>query len=419
MMLKLWKLFSILWSLRNQENRKSFIIMLRGYFRSIAYRSQILAAHPDKPYKDVTLHSGVNPKILLVVHEFSRTGVPHAVLYLARALFSLHGVRPAILSPNDGSMREAFEQEGFPTIVAPSFFSSRDCTPEACNYVASFESIIVTSLAAFDFIRNFRGICKSLTWWIHETDVSFSAVANTTADLPYFFAACESIWLGSPLCFPLALRYAPPEKLHLLLYGCSDEALPHHPHESGKIVFSIFGSVERRKGQDVFLDAIELLSEDLRRNAIFRIVGSPLPHESSRYFKKIRTRAARIPEVECIENVPSGRLVEVYADTNVFVSASRDDPMPIVITQGLIFSKVCLCSSAIGHAQFIKNRKNGLIFSNESAEELSANMAWLIRNPTELATLGKGGRELYEEYFLESVFVNNLAKLNRDVQIGH
>lgn len=369
----------------------------------------------DTPYKAEVLHLGVNAKILLVVHDFSRTGVPYAVLYLARALFSLYGVRPVVISPKEGPIREEFEQEGFPTIVDPLLFDCQNHSSEASNFVANFEKVIVTSLASFNFIRYFCDINKHLTWWIHETDSGYPWVANKGGDLPLLFAACESIWLGSPLCAPPALQYASQDKLHLLLYGCSDTAIPNRPHKSGKIVFSIVGSVEHRKGQDIFLDAIERLPEELRAKAIFRIIGSPLPFENSvSFYKNVLAKAALMPEIECIENMPSDKLLEFYAETNVLVSASRDDPMPIAITQGLMFSKVCLCSSSIGHAQLLENRKDGLIFTNESAEELSEKMAWLLQNSAELAAIGIAGRAVYEKYFLMSSFVNNVKNLMQD-----
>jgi glycosyltransferase involved in cell wall biosynthesis len=433
---KQYKLLYILWYLKDQEHRTRFLIVLQEHIETVTEQSpvesidaiteqspiesidaitdqpQFLSTPSDMLYNDKVLCLGNNAKILLVVHEFSRTGAPYAVLYLARALFSLYGVRPAVISPHDGPIREELEQEGFPTVVDPLLFGCQQYSSAACNFVASFERVIVTSLGSFSFIHYFKNSAKHLTWWIHETDVGFNAVASMTPDLPLLFDACESIWLGSPLCFPLALQYASQDKLHLLLYGCNDTALPDRPHKSGKIVFSIAGSIEPRKGQDIFLAAIKRLPNELRDKAIFRIIGSPLPyHESAIFYKKVHSKALRIPEVECIENMPSDKLLEFYAETDVLVSASRDDPMPIVITQGLMFSKLCLCSSVIGHAQLLEDQKDGLIFTNESVEDLSEKMAWILQNPSELTAIGMAGRELYEKYFLMGSFVNNVGNL--------
>jgi glycosyltransferase involved in cell wall biosynthesis len=85
--------------------------------------------------------------------------------------------------------------------------------------------------------------------------------------------------------------------------------------------------------------------------------------------------------------------------------------MPIVITEGLMFSKVCLCSSSIGHAQLLEDGRDGLIFANESAAELAQKMAWIIQNRAELAALGRAGRAVYERHFLVSAFVQSVGEL--------
>jgi len=411
---KLYKLLNILWSLRYRENRQNFEIALYEYLVRLK-QSELLSTSPESPYKNETLNSGSSSGVLLIAHEFSRTGAPFAVLYLARALFALHGVRPVIISPMDGPLREEFEQEGYHTIVDPSLLSYRICSSDVCDFILGFERVIVTSLAAYGFIRHFRGIGKKLTWWIHETDDWFNAPVIMNADLSLLFAACESIWLGSPLCLPLALQYTSQDKLHLLLYGCPDTVLPHSPHESGKIIFSIVGSVDERKGQDVFVEAISRLPEELRTKAVFRIIGSPHPSvRFVKFYKTVRAKGDLFPEVEFISSVPSDELQELYAETDVFVSASRDDPMPIVITQGLMYSKLCLCSSAIGQARLLEDGKDGLIFANDSAEALSAKRAWILENPNELTALGVAGRIIYEKYFLMSSFTANVELLMQE-----
>lgn len=433
-MKKIKILLYILNSFKSRENRKFFKIKLREYLAGVFTQTHQISTQSDvhqqiltplqvlttteesqqviTPYNLAVLHLGAKHKILLVVHQFSRTGAPYAVLYLARAIFSLHGVQPVIISPIDGPIRAEFEQEGFPTVVDPLLFSRQNYSLETCNFVESFEKVVVTSLASFNFIHYFRGIAKRLSWWIHETDVGFNSVASMYTDLPMLFAVCESIWLGSPLSFPLSLKYAPKDKLYLLLYGCSDTAFPYQQYKTGKVIFSIIGSVEPRKGQDIFLKAVKLLPAALRCNAVFRIIGSPLPFEASEvFYKKIRASARLIAEVEFISNMPLEELQKYYAETDVIISASIDDPMPIVITQGLMFSKVCVCSSAIGQAKLIENEKDGLIFSNGSAEDLAEKITWILQNSSQLNSLCVGGRAIYEKYFLMTSFIDNVSKL--------
>jgi glycosyltransferase involved in cell wall biosynthesis len=405
----------LLWTLKDACNRKRMISLIREYVEDIENFKSV-ATQLKSPYNVEAFNSGSDLNILLVLHEFSRTGAPYAALYLAMALFSINGIRPVIFSPMDGPLRDEFEREGFNTVVDPLLFGRyRDLSSEACDFVANFQKVIVVSLASFGFIDYFRGIGKNISWWLHETEMDFEVVSRKT-DLPLLFASCNSIWLGSPLCIPLALQYAPKDKLHLLIYGCPDTALPHRVHSSEKIVFSIFGSIDERKGQDIFISSIERLPQELRTNAIFRVIGSPLSHGPSyNYYKKLKAKANKIPEIEFFDNMPFDRLQEFYAGTDVFVSTSRDDPMPIVITHGLMFSKTCLCSSVIGHAQLLKDGVNGLVFESESVDALVDKITWILQNHDQLAVLGKAGRAKYDEHFNMSSFIHNVTSLMQNV----
>lgn len=410
--MKPYTLLRVCLTLTNIENRKKFSLAIRKYMNEVKQPQLILTEYVS-PYTIEVQHSGRGPKILLVMHQFSRTGTPYAVLYLARALLAIHGERPVVISPQDGPLRKEFEQEGFVTLVDPLLFNYSHYSAEVCDFVADFDQVIATSISSYGFIRFFRGISKRMTWWIHEVEASITLVASKV-DLPLLFATCESIWLGSPLCFSPVLQYAPEDKLHQLCYGCPDTALPHYPHASGKTVFAMVGTIERRKGQDVFLEAIERLPEALRNKALFRIIGSLHISDNGSgvaYYNAICDKAALIPEVERYENMPFEELQEFYAETDVFVSASRYDPMPIVITQGLMNSRVCLCSSVIGQVQLLEEGKSGLMFNNESVEELSAQMAWVLENPDKLDAIGIAGRAIFEKHFDMSNFVTNVQNL--------
>lgn len=355
---------------------------------------------------------GHTHRILLVLHEYSRTGAPRAVLYLARAIFLLNGIRPVVVAPADGPIREEFENEGFPTLVNSALFDPASRSAEIVDWVAGFEHVIVTPLASFAFVRHFKGSIKRLTWWLHEEALGFAYIAdNFSSDLSSLFDACGDVWLGSPLCFQPVTQYAAKEKLHLLLYGCDDISTAHQPHPSGRIVFTLAGSVEPRKGQDIFLQAIEQLKPEVRRKAVFRMVGSSYNEWSANFEDKVRAQASQMAEIEIIANVPFEELRRLYAQTDVVVSSSRADPMPISITQGLMFSKVCLCSSAIGHAQLLEDGKNGLVFANESVAQLAGKMTWLIENPGEFSALGAAGRAIFEKYFRMDGFIQNLSAL--------
>ncbi|MHB8773173.1 MAG: glycosyltransferase [Syntrophales bacterium] len=378
---------------------------------------------PDKKYEAHTLyeenkrHLENSHKILLVIHEFSRSGAPQAVLYLAQAILESHQIRPVIISPVDGPIREEFEKGGFPTIVEPLLLTNGIEAPAVSKFISGFELVIATSISSYYIIRHYKHVMNRLIWWIHEDAPGFANIRDNFApDLASLFAACESVWIGSPVCSLPARQYVTADKINLLLYGCEDAAMPHRPHQSGRIVFTIVGSIEPRKGQDIFLTAVERLPEHLRCKGLFRIIGSSYNAWSDIFYQTVLARARLIPEVECLPNMPFDQLLELYSETDVVVSASRSDPMPIVITLGLMMATPCLCSSSIGHIELLDDGINALIFNNESVQELVEKMTWILQNPDALPVLGASGRKVYESHFLMANFVNNVGKLIRGLE---
>jgi glycosyltransferase involved in cell wall biosynthesis len=48
------------------------------------------------------------------------------------------------------------------------------------------------------------------------------------------------------------------------------------------------------------------------------------------------------------------------------ICASRDDPMPVVVTEAMMFSKVCICSENTGSANIIQDGNSGFVYKDNS-----------------------------------------------------
>jgi len=138
---------------------------------------------------------------------------------------------------------------------------------------------------------------------------------------------------------------------------------------------------------------------------------------SDNLHREILARASVIPEVECLPNMPFDQLLDYYSETDVLVSTSRADPMPIAVTLGLMFAKTCLCASSIGHVKLLKDGENALIFQNESVPELVEKMTWILENPDAVTALGASGRKVYENHFHMTTFARNVGNLIRGLNL--
>jgi glycosyltransferase involved in cell wall biosynthesis len=354
------------------------------------------------------------PSFLLVSHELSRTGAPQALLYMALEIKKIFGVTPVILSPKDGPLRKNYEEQGFCVLTDPLLVPYWN-SPFTAFFVSQFSLVIVNSLILCNFISYYGTYCQRLVHWLHETkDVYMLYVAESFASqMPHVQSLPYTIWCGSMLSLPLSDLFR--KKGRMLLYGVPEISI--HDEEtvqSDKITFLIAGEIQHRKGQKIFVEAIALLPEKLRKKGSFLIVGS-MDLEPT-YVGLVKRIARPFPEIRFLPNMPLDDLFKLYRQSDVLVSASLNDPMPLVVTYGLMFGMPCLISDAIGQARLLRDERPDAvdIVPAGDARSLAARMADYIEHPKLLDAFRTEGRAAYDAFFSMQGFSHNLERLIRE-----
>lgn len=101
---------------------------------------------------------------------------------------------------------------------------------------------------------------------------------------------------------------------------------------------------------------------------------------------------------------------ERYGEIDVVVCPSREETASIVVTEGMMYGKVCIVSEVAGMAAYIEDGENGIICESENHVNLCDKMKWVIKNRKNLQTMGKRARETYEKYFSMESFGERLEK---------
>ena len=291
-------------------------------------------------------------KILLVSHEFSRTGAPMACLMLAKTIKKIFGEPPVVMGCSDGPFRQDFEDAGIKTFLIGElpFFKN-----DLKNFLDSFDLIIVNSVSFlfFDVINN---VSVPVVWWNHEVlDMKSVKILN----MDKFLLSLKEVWFVSPLLEDFLKEHFPQVQRRFFPYGIPIEQLPERQIKRSELNFLLVGSIEKRKGIHIFIDAISALPEKMREKCSFKIIGKVMEQG---YYKKMLDRASGIKELDILPPVSHDELLQYYADCDVVVSSSIVDPFPIVITEGFMHSKLCLFPDAIGQALLVEDKKNAVLF---------------------------------------------------------
>jgi glycosyltransferase involved in cell wall biosynthesis len=261
------------------------------------------------------------------------------------------------------------------------------------------ELIIVNTLALHSIVMELSNFNINILWWIHEGKFAYDIFANKiykklNSNIKVFTVGKYAAQFWNRLETNI--------RAQVMLYGIKDKYEDNNKvYSKDKIIFSLIGTIDRRKGQDIFVKAVKLIPNEYRNEAEFWIIGKTIDKE---YKNQLDICASEIEEIKFFDEMNNDLLFDVYNKSSVIVSTSRDDPMPIVLSEGMMMKKTCICSSNTGTAALIKNWDNGVVFKAEDYEELRNIIMKMISNNSILKVMGENARTTYEENFMYSTF---------------
>lgn len=187
-----------------------------------------------------------------------------------------------------------------------------------------------------------------------------------------------------------------------------------------KLTIALIGAVCERKGQIFFAKAVESLPFEARKKAVFKIIGAVIEPE---YCERVTQMLQSQEDIEMCGSYPHNEMDKLYEDIDVVVSASLEDPLPIVLTEGMMHQKVVVATDRTGNAKFIQNKENGFVYKAGDVTELTEVMQYVIEREDEHLKWSENGRKVYEEYFtmesfgerLEKAIIDTEEKWNREV----
>lgn len=346
-------------------------------------------------------------KILLLTHELSYSGAPLVLFDVARVL-KKNGYFVGVLSLRDGELRKDFIREGIMVGIQEDI---RRFDTFFFNWFQQFDLVWGNTVTYYYWIEAFSRTSLPFVWWLHESKEAYEWLG--TNRMPRYIADNIHVYAVGSLAMRDANKYIPNAKINTLLYGAPDfsSEILEELKSNEKIVFAIIGSINPRKAQDIFVEAIESLTEAERQQSEFWIIGNVLQEE---FFEKLKERIVAIPEIKILGSFNREEMKAIYSKLDVVVCPSREDPLPVVATEAMIMSKPCVVSTETGTAALIEDEVNGLICEVENVQSLADKMRWCIQNQNKLTVIGRQARKLYEEQFSMEVFEKNVCKIVDD-----
>jgi glycosyltransferase involved in cell wall biosynthesis len=333
--------------------------------------------------------------ILFVSHELCRTGAPIALLDFVRVVLN-NGDCPVVASLSDGPLRQNFLDMGVTVIIDAQFTLDNN----ACNY----NLIVMNTLLCYKVIPSQNISLPPVLLWVHESGMALKFIKKLPKRLPdnINVYSVSDYSINSLKSSGLSYKYGK------LLYGVPDVPPSGNAHKSDEVfTFLTIGTIDRRKGQDLLIKAVKSLDNQYLPKIKFVFIGNAFPYDP--VFKELINLSNKNKNIIWINNIPREEVWEWYQKADCLIVPSREDPLPIVVSEAMMFSLPVITSDQVGEIEYVIHNETALVFPINKLKILSELIIYAVNNREHMVNMGKRARkEIYEKHFTMEVFKKNV-----------
>ena len=353
-------------------------------------------------------------RVFIMSHLLDMTGAPIVLVSAVPVLRSM-GYEVVVLGPEDSGSMPLFLEAGAVVIARRGCVQS----PLLWGLALCADFVLANTVVEARAVRALSGARVPVLWWLHDAFAGYPHIAH---QIPKELGENIRVYsVGSHAAN--AMHSVRPEfNIRPLIYGLPDYASEKFAHydlsyAGGRPLFATVGSFENRKGQDIFCKAIRLLPPETMKKASFLFVGKAAEPEM---MDAVRSLTADCPDnVFYVKRLTRDEIKSLMAQCTCLVCASRDDPMPTFVTEGLIFGKPSIVSEHTGTAGLITEGVDGFTYPDDDPEKLASILEWAILHPEKLAAMRADCRKLYEKHYSKQSFADTLTAAVKELTEQH
>jgi glycosyltransferase involved in cell wall biosynthesis len=361
---------------------------------------------------------------LIGLHELSRTGAPILGFELAMRIKEERNI--IVVSLRDGPLRNHFEKKEIPVFIA------NENTLKDILALYSVSNAILSSICTYPFLDAAHKKNIPITCLIHEfhSCVSdkkiFNEVHAVATRIVYpaqlvaknAIEADETLDNGKIEIIPQGLIKAPNGSSHNKqkeeLRKIKRRFRPHRSSSETVVVLGL-GTIEPRKGVDLFISTAQMIYEEHpESNFRFIWIGHYL-HESMKhtygvFLEEQIERSGLQHVVEILD--PIENLEIAYQNADIFFLSSRMDPLPLVSIEAMHYGIPLVCfEEASGIAEYLQENEGvsyGVV-SYLSIRDASRRIHELITNKPLRKNLGSEQKAYADNRFNMNSYVDQIV----------
>ncbi|MEP6708567.1 MAG: glycosyltransferase [Verrucomicrobiota bacterium] len=347
--------------------------------------------------------------LLFVCHDLSLSGAP-MMLWHAAVWCHSHGSFVVVMAPEDGPLRAKYEAAGIPLIIDPLILTGHK---SFAKFARDFDYVVANTIRSGPVVNALQGENMPVLWWLHEPGSVGEHYLREDASLR------AALPLAEVLIAPSERTAAVYQPFTDRPVKCLRNAIPDLEGKRNRsnddaerpLQFVVLGSVEPRKGQDLFVQAVALLPKEIQGAANFQVAGRVLDPE---FGSKIETAGASVKNFSMRGPLSHAEAIALLDASDVLVCPSRDEAMPTVtILEAMSLGKAIISTKIGGAAEFLTDGVDALLVRPENVLAVARAIRRAIGDRALVRKLGNNARITYEKSFTMSRFGAEFQSLLR------
>lgn len=383
-------------------------------------------------------------KILLITHNLNLGGAPIVAHEFAKYFITQGGYQVSLISPEDGPLRERYEALNIPIHILSNFQLSHETNASALQGylktlgdlidVGSFDLVVCNTLTTFWGVEMARMFNVPSIWHIHESsrvDIYSVSFEKTVRPLlrTCFMSANRVVFQadatrrlfqdmeargnfctipgGVPLERINAFRASHEKKQMREKYGIDENCT----------IVTLIGTTCERKGQHVFLEAIQELQKEypdgLPDDLTFIMVGAIKgPYLD---FLLARRDELGLGKVKIFDETKE--IYDFYVLSDIFVCASFEESFPMVVLLAMAFELKIVSTDVFGIPEIISDGHDGRLVKPGDPAALGNAIYICLNNPELSDRMARNAYAKVYRLFNNDKFLEQHLLLTKEVSL--
>ena len=349
------------------------------------------------------------PRVLLVGHEFSSTGAPVMLLEVARALREA-GMIVVCASPVGGDLVDECISLGIPLVIDGMIL--RDPS-RASRFMQSFDVIGANTVLGWGVVNQAAELGVPCVWFVQESEFGLPIIREGGNAARAAFRRADRVVFPSHTTERLYEAFGDVDRFTTIHYGIDDVAkyAPDEPpfeRIDGHVHITHVGTLERRKGADILVEAVRRLRPDLQARLHTHFLGRRLFPD---YTAELERRAAGLENIEFVGEVGRTTGLGYMRHSDLFICTSRDESGPVVVIEAMALARPVVSTPVGLAAEVVRSGVDGELVPTDDVDALARTLDRLLQDADLREKLGVEARRTYERYLNRTRYASDAVEL--------